>query len=77
MEQQRLAFAGTEPFLPEELDAEDPLAVGLITAPVWGLGADPSIEISLHVYREAMPRAAVKALAERVAQIRTEVAAEV
>jgi DNA-binding IclR family transcriptional regulator len=73
---QRLAFAGTEAYLPEELDAEDRLAVGLITAPVWGFGADPSIEISVHVYRDAMPAPEARALARRVAQVRTEVTTE-
>jgi DNA-binding IclR family transcriptional regulator len=72
---QRLAFAGTEAYLPEELDAVDRVAVGLITAPVWGLGGDPSIEVSVHVYREALPVAEVRALAARVAAIREEVVA--
>jgi DNA-binding IclR family transcriptional regulator len=72
---QRLAYAGTEAYLPEDLAAADRLAVGLVTAPVWGLGAEPSIEISVQVYREAVPTDEVRALLARVAQVRAEVAA--
>jgi hypothetical protein len=53
------------------------VAVGLVTAPVWGFGTDPSIEISAHVYREAMPADEVMALARRLAGIRDEVDAAV
>jgi hypothetical protein len=66
---QRLAFAGTEAYLPEELARADRVSVGLVTAPVWGFGADPSIEISLHVYREGVPAEEVRALAARVAAV--------
>jgi DNA-binding IclR family transcriptional regulator len=74
---QRLTFSGTEAYLPEEIADARRLAVGLVTAPVWGLGADPSIEISVHVYRDAMPVDEVLALARRVAGIRDEVDAAV
>lgn len=70
---QRLAFAGTEAYLPEELAGKRRVSVGLITAPVWGVGADPSVEVSLHVFKEALPAAEVRQLAERVAAVRTEV----
>ena len=67
---QRLAIAGTEAYLPEDLDRADEVAVGIVTAPVWGFGSDPSIEVSVHVYRESVPVAEVRALATRVAAIR-------
>ena len=67
---QRLAVAGTEAYLPEELDRATDVAVGIVTAPVWGFGSDPSIEVSVHVYRESVPVADVRALATRVAAIR-------
>jgi DNA-binding IclR family transcriptional regulator len=73
---QRLAFAGTEAYLPDELAGDERVAIGLVTAPVWGFGADPSIEVSVHVYRDAVPAAEVRALAARVAAIRDEVSAE-
>ena len=72
---QRLTFSGTEAYLPEEIADVRRVAVGLVTAPVWGLGADPSIEISVHVYREAMPVEEVLALGRRLDGIRLLVAA--
>jgi DNA-binding IclR family transcriptional regulator len=73
---QRLAFAGTEAYLPDDLAAVERVAVGLVTAPVWGLGSEPSIEVSVHVYRDDLPVAEVRALAERVAAIRERLAAD-
>jgi DNA-binding IclR family transcriptional regulator len=73
----RLAVAGTEAYLPDELAGKRRLGVGLITASVWGVGADPSIEVSLHVFKEALPAAEVRRLAERVAAVRTEVSSQV
>jgi DNA-binding IclR family transcriptional regulator len=72
---QRLAFAGTEAYLPEELDAVDRVAVGLVTAPVWGFGGDPSIEVSVHVYRDDVPVTDVRVLTARLAGIRDQLLA--
>jgi DNA-binding IclR family transcriptional regulator len=73
---QRLAFAGTEAYLPEELTGKRRVSVGLITASVWNVGADPSIEVALHVFQESMPVAEVRRLAERVASVRAEVSGQ-
>ena len=73
---QRLALTGTEAYLPEELTGDGRVAVGLVTASVWGVGTDPSIEIGLHVFKEALPAAEARRLAERVAAVRAEVSGQ-
>jgi DNA-binding IclR family transcriptional regulator len=72
---QNLAYSGTEGYPPSALRGRRRLPVGLVTAPVWRRSQDSAVEISVHVYDEAMPVAAITALGARVADVATRVAA--
>lgn len=72
---QNLVISGTEGYVPSELRGRGRVRVGLVTAPVWGRVSEPSIEISVHVYDDAMAAPALRALGRRAAEVEAVVGA--